>query len=137
MTARGVTIHRDDVCVRRNGCGAPLPHVTSRLQSALWRRFLQESSFSLRNGIVAAPAVALCLLAAVGAGGLLWSLLPPGRYPILIAIAPAVPFLLIAAWIAQRAGWDRIFLPDWLRWAVKPVAFIGFVLLFLWLFGDS
>jgi len=80
-----------------------------------------------------ALGVVLCALAGVAVGLLVWSLLPPGRYPVLVAIVPASPFLVASWWLARKAGWDRITLPAWARWLAHPVAIFVIILLYLWL----
>ncbi len=54
-------------------------------------------------------AVAGLIFCAFGAFAafLVWSSLPPGRYPAFIAAFPALPYVL-AAWHGfKRAGWAR------------------------------
>jgi hypothetical protein len=48
--------------------------------------------------------VALCLVS-VGVAFVTWSLLPAGRYPVIIAGLPALPLVWLAFRLFKKAGW--------------------------------
>lgn len=100
------------------------------------RSLLPDADAGVRFRPILGILVLLCAAAGVGVGLFVWSLLPPGRYPVLIAIVPASPFLFLSWWLAHKAGWNRVTLPSWARWLAHPIMIVPIVLLYLWLTGQ-
>lgn len=73
----------------------------------------------------------------VAAGAFVWwFLLPPGTYPRLLAIVPALPFWLVGWLCLRKAGLDNLRIPEWTRYLAIPLAILLFALLFSWCAGE-